>query len=122
MSSLSLYRPTHSVIRCSGVSSLSCCDGSNLHIVHDGSAGGIITSPSSPVLPTCFRISSVFASSIRAWCLLRWQCPVMKATTWEHIGLGNRMMSNTNLGSGPFGNQSLVCLCPSVLFQMLRHI
>ena len=122
MSSLSLYRPTHSVIRCSGVSSLSCCDGSNLHIVHDGSAGGIITSPSSPVLPTCFRISSVFASSIRAWCLLRWQCPVMKATTWEHIGLGNLMMSNTNLGSGPFGNQSLVCLCPSVLFQMLRHI
>ena len=83
MSSLSLYRPIHSVIKCSGVSSLSCCDGSNLHIVHDGSAGGMITSPSSPVLPTCFRISSVFASSISAWCLLRWQCPVMKATTWS---------------------------------------
>ena len=66
ISNLSLHRPIHSDMRCFGVSSLSCCDGSNLHIVHDGSAGGIISSPSSPVLPMCFRINSVFASSIRA--------------------------------------------------------
>ena len=122
ISCLSRHRPTHSVIRCRGVSSLFFWEGSNLHIVHVGSAGGMMASPSLPTLPTCLRICSVSASSIRAWCLFRWQWPVMKATTWEHISLGSLIMSNANCGSGPSGNQYLVCLCPSVFSQRLRHI
>ena len=47
---------------------------------------------------------------------------MMKATTWEQISLGSLIMSNANCGSGPSGNQYLVCLCPRVSSQRLRHI